>query len=342
MKSKDHSIAIPEKKISMAEIAVMADVSIATVSRVLNKNGRYSAETEQKVMKIVEKYGYQINQSAKSLRTSKTNSIGVIVPDITNEFFANIVRAIEKYAVPEGYTVFVCDSDENSHMEDLHISSLVSRDVDGIIYISVKEDVKKIYEDYKIPVVYIDRRSENAGTLVISDNESGGFLATEELIMKGCRNIVALKDKQNFSTVRHRFSGYLKALNKYSIPVKDQFIIKTNVTYYDSKNAMLDFINKGYEFDGIFANNDIMAIGALHALRENNIKVPDDVKIVGFDGTSLSEICDPPITTIIQDFDKIGQRSVELLFDLIDDVKLSTVDYIIPVKIACRKSTSCN
>ena len=190
--------------------------------------------------------------------------------------------------------------------------------------------------------VYIDRRPENAGTLVISDNESGGFLATEELIMKGCRNIVALKDKQNFSTVRHRFSGYLKALNKYSIPVKDQFIIKTNVTYYDSKNAMLDFINKGYEFDGIFANNDIMAIGALHALRENNIKVPDDVKIVGFDGTSLSEICDPPITTIIQDFDKIGQRSVELLFDLIDDVKLSTVDYIIPVKIACRKSTSCN
>lgn len=342
MKSKEHSISVPEKKISMAEIADLADVSIATVSRVLNKNGRYSVETEQKVMKIVKEYGYQINQSAKSLRTSKTNSIGVIVPDITNEFFANIVRAIEKYSVPEGYTVFVCDSNENSHMEDLHISSLVSRDVDGIIYISVKEDVKKIYEDYKIPVVYIDRRPENAGTLVISDNELGGFLATEELIKKGCKNIIALKDTQNFSTVRHRFSGYLKALNKYSVPVRDHYIIKTNVNYHDSKNAVLDFIKRGYTFDGIFANNDIMAIGALHALRENSIRVPEDVKIVGFDGTSLSEICDPPITTIIQDFDKIGQRSVELLFDLINDINLPSVDYIIPVNIVCRKSTSCN
>lgn len=183
-------------KISMVEIAEMSGVSIATVSRVLNHNGRFSSETERKVMNIVNKYGYKVNLNAKGLRTNKTQSIGVIVPDITNEFFAKIIRSIETSLLQKGYTVFVCDSNEDSSTEDKHISSLAAKDVDGIIYISTKSDVKQIYKDYKIPVVHIDRRPEHAGTLIISDNEMGGFLATEALIKDGCKDILMLSDKK--------------------------------------------------------------------------------------------------------------------------------------------------
>lgn len=323
----------------MVDIARMSGVSIATVSRILNQNGRYSPETEKKVMDIVKEYDYKINQSAKSLRTNKTHSIGVIVPDITNEFFAKIIRSIETYIIPLGYTVFVCDSNENEEMENLHIASLAAKDVDGIIYISGKSTVSRIYETYKIPVVYIDRRPQNAGTLINSDNEMGGFLATEELIRKGCTRIVMLRDKRMLSTVSHRFSGYVSAHNKYEIPMMTELIVETEVNYSDAKAGIMRLIRDGIPFDGIFANNDMMAIGALHALREAGIRIPDDVKIVGFDGISLSEICDPPLTTVLQDTEKFGEISVKALIQKIDKGGAGCDDFIIPVKLAVRNST---
>ena len=328
-----------KKKVSMVEIAKLSGVSIATVSRILNKNGRYSPETEKKVMDIINKYDYKVNLSAKSLRTSKTQSIGIIVPDITNEFFAKIIRSVENCLLQKGYTLFVCDSNENGEIEERHISSLAAKDVDGIIYISTKPDVKKIYDEHKIPVVYIDRRPENAGTLIISDNENGGFLATQELIKSGCKRIAMLRDFHDYSTVLHRYKGYIDAHKKYGIKIIDRLTVKSEVNYFSAHEAVLKLIKDGIPFDGIFCNNDLMAIGALHAVRESKLKVPKDVKIVGFDGTYLSEICDPPLTTIAQNTDLLGEKSVEALLNLIKHEKNDNQVYVIPVELKKRIST---
>ena len=180
------------KSISMVDIARMSGVSIATVSRVLNKNGRYSAETEKKVMAVVEKYNYAINPNAQGLRTNRTKTIGVIIPDITNEYFSQIVRSVESTVIPMGYNVFVCDSDENVDYESHHIASLQSKGVEGIIYFSVRKPGDEVSKEFTVPVVYIDRRPGVEFNFVSSDNETGGFLATEELIKKGCRKIVLI------------------------------------------------------------------------------------------------------------------------------------------------------
>lgn len=328
------------KKISMIDIAKMAGVSVATVSRILNRNGRYSPETEEKVMELVEKYGYTVNFNAKGLRTNRTQSIGVIVPDITNEFFAKIIRSIENNIVGKGYTVFVCDTNENEELENFHISSLVAKGVDGVIYISGKSDVKTIYQDYKIPVVYIDRRPKNAGTLIISDNEHGGFLATECLLKANCKRILILEDFRGFSPIRHRFQGYSKALGKYGIPVDTSLVVQVPVDYVKAREKVKELVVNGVDFDGIFATTDMIGLGALHALHDSGVRVPEDVKIVGFDGVSYTEICNPSMTTIRQNTDEFGRVSVKALLKLIQGGDTTEfVKYIIPVELVERKTT---
>ncbi|MEG1886613.1 MAG: LacI family DNA-binding transcriptional regulator [Oscillospiraceae bacterium] len=328
-----------DKKISMVDIAALAGVSIATVSRILNKNGRYSAATERKVLDIIEEYGYQINLSARTLRTNRSQSIGVIVPDITNEFFAKIIRSIENYLVPLDYTVFVCDSNEDEKTESRHITNLVAKDVDGIIYISGKSDVKKIYEQYQIPVVYIDRRPRNAGTLVISDNEKGGYLATKELLDSGCKRIVVLRDYRKLSPIRHRLAGYGRALNERKIPFDNSLIIDVTVDYSDARKKVNARIKGGMVFDGVFACTDMIGVGALHALLENNISVPGEVKVVGFDDISVSQICNPPMTTIRQDTDLFGKYSVEALLGLIENNRAKAQKFVVDVSLQKRSTT---
>lgn len=328
------------KKISMVDIAKMSGVSIATVSRVLNRSGRYSDETEKRVLDLVKKYDYKPNVNAKSLRTNRSQSIGVIVPDITNEFFSKIIRSIENYMLPHHYSVIVCDSNENEEMENMHIENLISKNVDGVIYISGQSEVKNFGEGHNIPVVYIDRRPGNASTLVQSDNVLGGFLATEELILGGCKKIVMLRDYRWLSPVRQRYLGYEKAHQKYGLPLDENLQVNVKVDYGYVKEKMGEVLESGLRFDGIFATNDIIALGALHALEEHKVKVPDQVKLVGFDDISLSEFCEPAITTITQNTDKMGIRSAQTLLKLMRDESLGSQNQIIiPVALHKRGTT---
>ena len=240
------------KNISMVDIARMSGVSIATVSRVLNKNGRYSAETEKKVMAVVEKYNYAINPNAQGLRTNRTKTIGVIIPDITNEYFSQIVRSVESSVIPMGYNVFVCDSDENVDYESHHIASLQSKGVEGIVYFSVRKPGDEVSKEFTVPVVYIDRRPGVEFNFVSSDNEAGGFLATEELIKKGCRKIVLIHDVNSYSTVNKRKQGYLRAQKQYGVEIDDKRMVPCHVSYEAARKAVKKLLEEKVEFDGIF------------------------------------------------------------------------------------------
>ncbi|MEM1484593.1 LacI family DNA-binding transcriptional regulator [Oscillospiraceae bacterium PP1C4] len=327
------------KKVSIVDIAQMANVSIATVSRVLNKTGRYSPETEKKVLELVKEYGYTPNANAKSLRTNKTQSIGVIVPDITNEFFAKIVRSIENSILPYGYSVFVCDSHDNEQIENQHIQNLIAKNVDGVIYISGKVDTAGNEEVHRIPVVYIDRHPENAPTIIQSDNERGGFLATEELILKGCKRIVILQDYCRLSTLRQRHAGYIKAHVKYGVPIIAELQPEDSPGYKNSKDKIIRLLKAGVKFDGVFATNDMMALGALHALTEAKINVPGEVKLVGFDDISLSAFCEIPMTTVTQDTEQIGSLCVQSLVRQMQGEKIGQQNIVVPVSLNVRRTT---
>lgn len=330
------------KKLSIVDIAKMAGVSTATVSRVINNSGGYSEKTEKKILDIIEKSNYTPNVNAISLRTNKSRSVGVVVPDITNEFFAKIVREIDTFFLSNKYSVFICDSKENEQMEDMHINNLIEKNVDGIIYISGRTEVMEIDDKYTMPVVYIDRKPNHAHVLIESDNVKGGYLAGKELIEKGCRKILFLRDSRSVSPVRHRYRGFVKALNemnnKFKEPIKS-FEVSVTPDYESAKGKMAEILESERYFDGVFATNDLMALGCIHALIAKGYKVPEDVKVVGFDDVSIARFCNPPITTITQNTKELGRLASETLLSLMRKKEIKHKEIIVPVSLNVRKST---
>jgi LacI family transcriptional regulator len=327
----------------MKEIARLSNVSVATVSRVINQNGRFSKETEERVLHVIEEYGYKTNMVAKSLRVRQSKSIGVIVPDIKNEFFASIVLEIESYFFSNGYSVFICNTNGEEEKEQEYLRSLDAKGVDGLIYISGKEDISIQSLKRDIPIVCIDRKpsiDENIA-IVESDNYAGGFLATEELIRQGCKDIIIIKSKRRISTTQSRYKGYKAALEKYNIPLNDMLMIDLDQTTFEkAKDKMNKLIELGVPFDGVFATNDWLALGSLFAMKENDIHVPDEVKLIGFDNISISKYSYPSITTINQDKKKLGEEASKALLNFINKKEMKEkLHIVLPVKLVERETT---
>lgn len=329
------------KNISMKDIAELSGVSTATVSRIINNNGRFSEETRIKVEETMERLGYIPNAVAKSLRTMKTLSIGVIIPDITREFFSKVVLGIESYCFPRGYSVYICNTSENKEKENMYVADLISKGVDGLIYLTGTESKNTPFGERQIPTVYIDRLPKQKHIpLVESDNYTGGYIATEELLRSGCENILLLRDKQDLSTMKYRTTGYLHALKKYKKPLDLHMIVKTQDNYDCAKEKLTQIIESGLRFDGVFAATDVMALGVLNALKEYKIEVPQQIKIVGFDNHSITEFTSPTITTISQNKLSMGEIAAEILLDKINDPSKEHENVCVPVELIRRQSTS--
>ncbi len=329
-----------KKNISIKELAALSGVSIATISRVINKKGGYSRETEERILALIKDKAYRQNVNARSLRTQKSQTIGVVLPDISNEFFAKIVQAIEKQAIKYNYSVFICNTDENMEIERRHLSNLAGQLVDGIIYIGGEFQIEKNEELRKIPMIYIDRYIDDSEIYIESDNYYGGYLAAKELIESGCRRISIMKDIRKISSAHKRYKGFVRAMIDNKIKIDDRLVCDiTEISYKEAKEKTLELLDSGEVFDGLFATNDTMALGAMMALNERRIKIPDEVKIVGFDNISATEIAGIPLTTINQNKQKMGEMAVELLMDKILQRKSNVNNIKIPVNLIRRKST---
>ncbi|EHJ07566.1 LacI family DNA-binding transcriptional regulator [Staphylococcus simiae] len=331
-----------KKNLSIKEIAEISGVSVATVSRVINQNGRFSKETEEKVLNVIKENNYKTNLIAKSLRVRQTNTIGIIVPDIKNEFFATIVSEIEEYFFEkENFTVFICNTNSDKEKELDYLASLDAKGVDGLIYISGYDDTLYTSVRRDIPIVCIDRKPKKSKDIVIveSDNFDGGFKATNFLLEGGCKNIVVVKGEQEISTSVDRFNGYVEALKMKNVELDEKLIINLKKTHFsESRKAIQHLINSNISFDGIFALNDWLALGALYALKDNNINVPKDVKIIGFDNVSIGKYSYPSITTVNQDKRKMGYVAAEKLVKLMRK-SLKDNHIILPVSIINRETT---
>ena len=328
------------KRVSIIDVAKKAGVSIATVSRVINRNGGYSKETEERVRKTIEECGFTPNVNAIGLRTNRSNSIGVIVPDITNEFFARIIRELDASLLSRRYSLLVCNSNEDYMLENMHIKGLAEKHVDGIIYISGQNEIKKMNEIKNLPIVYIDRAPKNAEVLILSDNETGGYLAGRELIQKGCRRILFLRDIRFASTVRSRKEGFVRALQEKGMAFNEELEMSCFPEYAEARVVMERLLKeKGCFFDGIFDTNDMMALACVNVLTENQIKVPGQVKVVGFDNISLTQFTSPQITTIAQDTKELALHAADTILKMIEDEEIKEKKTIIPVRLVVRETT---
>lgn len=331
-----------KKKLSIKDISAMSGVSIATVSRIINKNGRYSKETEERVRAIIEENHYVPNMVAKGLRINRMNNIGIIVPDITNEFFVRLVHEIETTLFDCNYSSFICNTNEEADVEFKHLNMLRTQNVSGIIYISGTNNAE-YRELLDIPTVFIDRApSDSQGKYVVieSDNKQGGLLATTRLLEKGCRNILMLTDYRRLSSQQERIFGYEEAHRQMNVPIcEDNIIDLEQISFRCAYDTVSRFLEQGRPFDGIFASTDWLAMGAYVALSEKKIRVPQQVKIVGFDDISISEYNAKPITTIHQQVDIIGQTAVRSLLNLIQNKPIGIRKHVVPVYLVERKTT---
>ncbi|HOB20297.1 MAG TPA: LacI family DNA-binding transcriptional regulator [Candidatus Atribacteria bacterium] len=331
-----------KKQVTIKDIAKLAGVSVATVSRVINGNGRYSKDTEERVLRIIKEHNYSPNMLGKGLRTNKTNTIGIVVPDITNEFFARIIQEVEKNLFRAGYTTLVCNTSENPELEKRYLEVLNLNRVSGTIYIAGDTRVKH-EEPRGIPAVYIDRWPSTTRKDIVfieSDNFEGGRLAAQEMLKCGCRRIIFLTDERRTSAHQSRCEGYIRAHREFGVVPDERFIIGLSEISFDAAyNEVIRLIDNNVKFDGIFASTDWLALGSLVALESRGIKVPEQVKIVGFDNISISKHCSTPITTINQNVTQMGELAVDLLLKLIDGKEIDKKYYVLPVELVKRSTT---
>ena len=322
--------------VSIKDIAKMAGVSIATVSRVINKNGKVAKETEEKILQIMKENNYVPNLLAKGIRTNKVTTVGIVIPDISNEFFSKIAKQIQTLFFAKGYASIICNTSEDDKIEKQCIEMLQAQQVGGIIHI-VSEKANK-ENKILIPTVYLDREPQFSNkrkdmAIIESDNLSGGYIATDAMIKKGCKNIICLSPKDVVSTHKKRSQGYADSMNENGLNQK--IITVDNVSLEEGYNKTKEYI-KNNKIDGIFATTDIIAIGAIKAIKEAGFKIPENVKVFGYDASNMSEVIETPLSTIVQPIEEMTLAAVEMLEKNMNGEKIKENRLILPVKIKER------
>lgn len=310
-------------KYTIKDIARETGFSISTISRVLNnKKEGVSIESRKKIMEVVEAMNYQPNQFARGLITKKSNMLGLIVPNILNPFFPEICRGIEDKASQLGYSLIICNSDDQPKKEENYLKLLKEKQVDGILLASLN-DLTKQNEDYlltsQIPYILVDRDNEHhAPAGVYFDNFKGGFLAGQHLIEQGHKRIACMTGPPNILSSKRRLKGFLAAMEEFRVPVAESHILAGNYHMEEAYSLAKSFLQKN-EVTAIFTSNDLMACGVYQAAYELGISIPKDLSVIGFDNISFGEILNPKLSTIRQDTYEMGAESVNLIVQKIQN-----------------------
>ena len=324
---------------SIKDVAQAAGVSTATVSRVLANKSRVHAETRKRVSEAIERLNYRPNLVARSLRAQKTARIGLVVSDIRNPFFTAISRAVEDAAYEQGYSVLMCNTDENPEKEELYLNLLHDENVAGIIF-SPTQQFSTSLKSYKsaIPFVIIDRSVESKDVdMVLLDNLAAGYELTLHLIENGYRNFAGLFGNSS-TTGQERSRGFRMALKDHQLdPISVHFVEPRIRQGYETTLSLLAENRKP---DAIFTSNSLLTAGVFQALRDSQLSVPGDVGLVGFDETTWGTLVEPPITIIAQPTEEIGRTATELLFQRINEPKRSPRTIILKGKLLARGSSA--
>lgn len=342
---KGKSLRMSERaKCTMRDVARLAGVSTSTVSAVLNDSVVVSPERKNKVLRAMEALDYQPDAIARSLKTGRSHAIGIIVPDITNPFYPEVIRGAEEAAQATGYSVLLCDSSEKSNVEERHLSALFSRRVDGIILACcVHSQAHETLARRRVPVIFIDRLPLSMSVhTVCTDNLQAGQMATEHLIALGHQRIGMLAGHTDLSPHHDRLEGFRKAMQEAHLPILDEYLISGNVQVEDGLEAGRRLLNLPAPPTAIMASNNKLLLGVLRAIEEKSLRIPADVSVLGFDDYLWNEHFNPTLTAIAQPAQEIGRKAFELLHTLIanpTEQKHAPLHVQFPAELRVRSST---
>ncbi len=329
-------------RITIKEVAKEAEVSIATVSHVINETRYVSPELTDRVERAMEKLGYKPNAVARSLKTEKTQTIGLIVSDISNPFFSSLLRGAEDHSMENDHSLIVCNTDETLAKEQLYVDILMQKSVDGLIIAPTgksDENLKRLVHN-NISFVFVDRRIEDIDSdAVLSENKEGAYRATKHLLELGHRRIGLILGLQSVQTSGERFAGYKAAITEYGIDVDENIVKRGNSKVKGSVEAVEAILSMSDKPTAIFSTNNLMTIGAMRGIKNMGYRCPEDISLVGFDDYEWSSTFAPALTTVAQKPYKIGATAAEVLFERMTDREKPTEEIRIPVEFLLRDST---
>jgi len=329
--------------VTIRDVAAQAGVSVSTVSHVINGTRFVEPVTEARVRSAIHDLSYRPNSIARSLRRRSTATIGLLVPDNSNPFFAEVARLIEDIGFEQGFSVILCNSDGLQAREATYVNVLLSRQVDGLLTISAgaHPDFLKAILDARVPVVVVDRAAgEWPVDQVLVDNEEGGYLAGRYLAELGHRNIGCIAGPRTATPSAGRIVGFRRALDEAGITLPDQAVVSGDFQYGGGASAMHTLIEHQPELTAVFATNDQMALGAISALQRAGLRIPDDLSVIGFDNIPQAAAFYPALTTLAQPFEALARESLRLLIERINGSLAEPVRIVLHPQLIERESCS--
>lgn len=333
--------------ITLKDIAKELDISISTVSKALNNSYEISQATINKVQKLAKEYNYKPNKAALSLKKSKTKTIGVIIPDILNHFFAKSLHGIEKEASKLGYSIITCISNELYQSEKKNIELLANGSVDGYI-ISVAAETQKKHEvehfksvlRQQLPIVMFDRMIEDVNCdKVIIDDFGAAYEATNQLLKEGRKKIVLLSTLKGLNVGKLRTDGYLKAIEENKVYKENPIVININ-TSIDLEEQVDKLFKEYKDLDSILAIDNTLGVIAINKAKHFGYKLPRDISIIGFSDYNVLPFCNPKLSTVTQHSEEIGKNAVRMIIDRIEKkAPVQKITKVIKTSIELRETT---
>ena len=320
---------------TISEVAKLAKVSVATVSRYLNNSGYVGAKSRESIESAIKELNYVPSEVARSLSTKQSDIIGLIIPDIKNPFFPELARAVEDTAFEYGYTVILCNSDESVDKEKHYLQKLTKKYVAGIILTTITEQ-EQHWQNVNLPIVALDRPIDSRIPTVTTNNKIGARLATEYLIQSGAKKLLCISGPKTFGSTRTRVDGFEAVIKEQGVEAN---IIESPYDFEIAEKVVFDYLQKNPSIDGIFACSDASALGALKAAHRLKIQIPEELQIVGFDGIQVGNFVTPSLTTVAQNIYQLGETAAKLLIQQIEGQKLPQTSICIDPELIIRETT---
>jgi LacI family transcriptional regulator len=335
-----------EKKPTILDVAKRANVSVATVSRVINNQGGVRKETEEDILRAINELNYVRSAVARSMVRKETKTIGIIIPDICNPFFPEVIAGIERKAIDKQYFTMLSSSDESMQKEKDIIRHFIERGVDGVIITTADERGMHLQPliDAQIPIVAVDRDIRNFEVdTVLTGNREGSYEAVKHLIHLGHEKIAIIRGPQETTPGLERFKGYKKAMEEYNIPIKEEWIGDGNFMENSGFSITSKFHSLKDRPTAIFSCNNLMSIGALKAMRKLNWETSKDITFIGFDDIEIATFMNPSLTMISRPKRKLGEIAFQLLYDRMNtknNHQIQKREYILTPELVIRDASN--
>ena len=326
---------------TIKDVAKMAGVSTTTVSHVINKTRFVAQETESLVLQAIKDLNYSPSAVARSLKVNTTKSIGMIVTTSEAPYFAEIIHAVEEHCYRQGYSLFLCNTQNNAEKIKNHLEMLAKKRVDGILVMCseyLPDSLNLLHSFENIPMVVMDW-GPNVHTDIILDNSfDGGYLATKHLIENGHKYIGIIAGELTKTTAKTRYEGFIHAMKEAGLTVNPNWVMEGFFEPEDGYECMNKILSQDNLPTAVFCCNDVMALGAISAIGEKGLRVPEDISIIGYDNIHASRFYSPPLTTVHQSKSRLGVQAVNLLFERINHKSDQKEKIEIHPELVVRKS----